>query len=391
MLSEHATEWLGYPVENFDPEGGTPDYRNKVYRIASEYDGDPLTDLLGRFLDGPGSQENPAIILGMFGGDDMQADSGPVVEALVAVRDRLPKLRGIFLGDIISEECEISWINQSNVSPLFRAYPNLEHFRVRGTNGLELGEIHHAKLKSLVIESGGLDVGVLREAVVEDLPGLEHLEIWLGSDNYGGNITLSDLEPVLSGKRFPKLKYLGLRDSEFQDEIAAAIARAPILARLETLDLSLGTLSDEGAAVGAGTRDDVQLQLRLDAAQAPRTNLRQPRRRFVTREEQRGRTFAGSRRRQQAERFEVTGRAHQRRPQRSRSTRRRSSTSVLGWSGPRKKSAPAIRPSLAQRADQASVSTRLNSTEAPRNFRCSRPRSSRNVRLPSGHRATFSR
>ena len=139
------------------------------------------------------------------------------------------------------------------MSPLFRAYPNLEHFRVRGTNGLILGEIHHAKLKSLVIESGGLDVGVLRDAVTEDLPGLEHLEIWLGSDNYGGNITLSDLEPVLSGKRFPKLKYLGLRDSEFQDEIAAAVARAPILPRLETLDLSLGTLSDEGAAALLGS------------------------------------------------------------------------------------------------------------------------------------------
>ncbi len=253
MSCEHATEWLGYPVEDYDPEGGTPDYRRKVYRIASQYDGDPLTDVLARFLDHPDSRETPAIILGMFGGDDMSADSAPVVEALVAARDRLPKLRGIFLADIISEECEISWINQCDVSPLFRAYPNLEHFRVRGTNGLTLGEIHHAKLKSLVIESGGLDVGVLREAVAEDLPGLEHLEIWLGSESYGGNVSLSDLEPVLSGKKFPRLKYLGLRDSEIQDEIAAAVARAPILARLETLDLSLGTLSDEGAAALLGS------------------------------------------------------------------------------------------------------------------------------------------
>ncbi len=246
MISEHATEWLGYPVEVYDPTGSTPDYRNKVYRLASDYDAtEPLTDLLTRFLDGPGSAETPALIFGLYGEHDNT--SAPVVEALVAMRERLPKLRGIFLGDIISEENEISWIQQSDVSPLFRAYPNLEHFRIRGTNSLELGELHHAKLKSLVIESGGLDVDVLREAVSEDLPALEHLEIWLGSENYGGNVALSDLEPVLSGKKFPKLKYLGLRDSEIQDEIAAAIARAPILARLETLDLSLGTLSDEGA------------------------------------------------------------------------------------------------------------------------------------------------
>lgn len=252
MISEHTAEWLGYPVEVYDPTGGTPDYRNKVYRLALDYDATkPLTDLLAQFLDGPDSGQTPALIFGLYGEHD--STPAPVIEALIAMRERLPNLRGIFLGDIISEENEISWINQCDVSPLFRAYPNLEHFRIRGTNGLVLGEIHHAKLKSLVIESGGLDVDVLRDAVSEDLPALEHLEIWLGSENYGGNVSLSDLEPVLSGKKFPKLKYLGLRDSEIQDEIAAAIARAPILARLETLDLSLGTLSDEGAAALLGS------------------------------------------------------------------------------------------------------------------------------------------
>ena len=248
MILEHATEWLGYPVELYDPAGSTPDYRNKIYRLALEYDAtEPLTDLLARFLDHPDSVETPALIFGLYGEPD--STPAPVIEALVALRGRVPNLRGIFLGDIVSEENEISWINQSDVSPLFRAYPNLEHFRIRGTNSLVLGEIHHARLKSLVIESGGLDVGVLRDAVSEDLPALQHLEIWLGSDGYGGNVTLEDLEPVFSGAKFPKLKYLGLRDSEMQDEIAAAIARAPILSRLETLDLSLGTLTDEGAAV----------------------------------------------------------------------------------------------------------------------------------------------
>lgn len=250
MISEHATEWLGYPVELYDPnERKTPDFRHKIYRIASAYDGPALTEVFTRFLAYPESRETPAIIFGMFGGDDMETTCAPLVEKLVSVRGRLPNLRGIFIGDILSEECEISWINQSDVSPLFRAYPKLEHFRIRGTNGLTLGEIHHARLKSLVIESGGLDVDVLRDAVSEDLPALEHLEIWLGSENYGGNVSLEDLEPVLSGRKFPRLKYLGLRDSELQDEIAAAVAASPILARLETLDLSLGTLTDEGASV----------------------------------------------------------------------------------------------------------------------------------------------
>jgi len=58
---------------------------------------------------------------------------------------------------------------------------------------------------------------------------------------------VADLEPLLDGQRFPKLHYLGLRDSDIADEIAAAAASAPILDRIRTLDLSLGTLGDEGA------------------------------------------------------------------------------------------------------------------------------------------------
>lgn len=207
MLSEHSTEWLGYPVELYDPnERKTPDFRHKIYRITSEYDGPALTEVFTRFLAYPESRETHAIIFGRFGGDDMETTCAPLVEKLVSVSGRLPNLRGIFIGDILSEECEISWINQSDVSPLFRAYPKLEHFRIRGTNGLTLGEIHHARLKSLVIESGGLDVDVLRDAVSEDLPALEHLEIWLGSENYGGNVSLEGLEPVLSGRKFPPVE-----------------------------------------------------------------------------------------------------------------------------------------------------------------------------------------
>jgi hypothetical protein len=53
----------------------------------------------------------------------------------------LTNLRAIFLGDITYEENEISWIEQSDVSPLLRAYPALEVSRVRGGNSLEFSKI----------------------------------------------------------------------------------------------------------------------------------------------------------------------------------------------------------------------------------------------------------
>jgi hypothetical protein len=70
----------------------------------------------------------------------------------------------------------------------------------------------------------------------------------LGDDGYGATATVDDLQPVLSGNLFPKLTYLGLRNSEIVDDIAKALIKAPILDRIVMLDLSMGILSDEGGA-----------------------------------------------------------------------------------------------------------------------------------------------
>jgi hypothetical protein len=93
-----------------------------------------------------------------------------------------------------------------------------------------------------------LGAAVTRAAIGADLPTLEHLELWLGTPEYGGDTAIADLEPLLSGTRFPSLRYLGLRDSAIADQIAFAIAQSPVLDRIRVLDLSLGTLGDEGAA-----------------------------------------------------------------------------------------------------------------------------------------------
>jgi hypothetical protein len=81
-----------------------------------------------------------------------------------------------------------------------------------------------------------------------DLPALSHLELWLGTDTYGGDANVEDLTPILSGANTPALTYLGLRNAEIIDLLAAAVAAAPVVARVRTLDLSMGMLSDVGAA-----------------------------------------------------------------------------------------------------------------------------------------------
>jgi hypothetical protein len=146
-----------------------------------------------------------------------------------------------------TREAEISWLNQCDWAPAIHALPNLEEFVVRGGNGLRLQGLRHAKLRSLTIQSGGLGAETVRDLAGADLPELRNLTIWLGSDGYGADFTVEDLRPILDGKVFPKLEFLGLMNSEKADELATAIAGAAILDRLCGLDLSKGTLGDEGA------------------------------------------------------------------------------------------------------------------------------------------------
>ena len=246
-IYEHLTALAGKPVVDWAPDKLDPSHT--TYRISLSYEdeGAQWTDRFASFLDAVPNERITGLVVGAW--EEMFEDgaSATIVEALVVARHRLPNLRTLFFGDIISEECEISWIRQTDISPLFDAYPKLEYFCVRGAEGLQLGALHHQNLKSLIIQSGGLDAAITRATIKADLPALEHLELWLGTPEYGGDTAIADLEPLLAGTRFPRLRYLGLRDSEIADQIAVAIVQAPILERIRVLDLSLGTLSDEGA------------------------------------------------------------------------------------------------------------------------------------------------
>jgi len=252
MASYHnVTEFAGKVVVDWDPAETVTDPADPIYRIALDYEsgqrGTTWPDKFSAFLEHSASKGATGLVVGIWESWTRQQElADRVVEAIVSAREKLPDLTAIYFGDIVSEECEISWIAQTDVSPLFTAYPALEYFIVRGGNGLSLGTPRLPALRSLVVETGGMSAEIVHSISKSDLPALEHLELWLGDSSYGATSTVEDLEPILSGRLFPNLKYLGLRDSEFSDDIAAALVTAPILERLEILDLSMGTLSDKG-------------------------------------------------------------------------------------------------------------------------------------------------
>jgi hypothetical protein len=249
-ISDHEERFAGKRIVNWAPGAPLPDPAASAIRLALDWDlyekGEKLPAWVERLAAAPRAGEIEALVIGAWDFESSH-DSREIVEALVSARGKLRRLSAVFLGDITFEEQEISWIQQSDVSPILRAFPELEELRVRGGTGLALERPDHARLRKLVIETGGLPAEVVRSVAKADLPALRHLELWLGSESYGADATPADVAPILGGALLPSLRYLGLRDSEIADDLAAAVATAPILSRVRVLDLSLGTLGDVGA------------------------------------------------------------------------------------------------------------------------------------------------
>ncbi|MFD9690817.1 STM4015 family protein [Kitasatospora sp. NPDC059088] len=249
-VSHHLKHFHELPIHEFAPDDTRhrPAAGEVAWRLALEYDAKHGFEELWRsFL----QSVDPAGVRALVIGPWWQGGYSPVrvaVEAMAAAADRLPALEAVFLGDVTFDECEISWLEMGDVTPLLTAFPRLASLTVRGSMDLCLLPVRHDRLTSLCFESGGLPATVVRAVAGSELPALERLELWLGVDEYGGDTTLDDLAPFLDGSRLPRLRHLGLQNSEFQDEIAAALAHAPVVARLESLSLSMGVLSDEGAA-----------------------------------------------------------------------------------------------------------------------------------------------
>lgn len=96
-----------------------------------------------------------ALPIGPWGEDDYSV-LAPVVELLVSSVDRFPDLRALFLGDVVGEECEVSWLAMCDITPVLEAFPLLEELTVRGGgDGVpeeakpELRPVRHGALKSL--------------------------------------------------------------------------------------------------------------------------------------------------------------------------------------------------------------------------------------------------
>ncbi|TRV74743.1 leucine-rich repeat domain-containing protein [Streptomyces sp. 130] len=251
---DHPCSFHHLPVFTL-PEPGDdrplPAADSTAWRLDCGWEGQEFAPLWQHFLATVDPAEVRALVIGPWW-PGHYTSLAPVVELITSDAARFPALRALFLADVVGEECEVSWLRMCDITPVLRAFPRLEELVVRGGGGgadekaLELHPVRHEALKALRFESGGLPGHVVRAVGACELPALERLELWLGSQWYSGDATVADLDPLLSGGGFPRLRHLGIQNSEIQDEIAAAVASAPVVAQLDFLALSMGTLSDTG-------------------------------------------------------------------------------------------------------------------------------------------------
>jgi uncharacterized protein (TIGR02996 family) len=207
--------------------------------FGGEDEDDPSHAQLAAFLALPAARFLQKLRLGPTAHDEELS----MDELAIAIDEaRPPCLRTLYLGD--TSDWDIS--STSTRMPHSASIPQMRELTIHGGQVTLDEEIDLPNLTSFTVETGGLDAASLSAIATARWPKLESLEIWFGDPNYGASGGVDDIKQILAGTDLPALRHLGLRNCSFADELATALAVAPILPRLRSLDLSMGNLSDRG-------------------------------------------------------------------------------------------------------------------------------------------------
>lgn len=213
--------------------------------------------MIDEILADPELSELEELVIGCWG-ESWDNGAQPIVDGIVEYSDKFSQIKSLFIGDMDYEECEVSWIEQADYGKLWAALPNLEKLTLKGSTNLSLGDIQHENLKSLEIICGGLPKEVIAGIGEAKLPALESLKLYIGVEDYGFDGNIEDIANMLMNSDFPNLKTLGIKDSEIQDDVAKVVTKSKYMSQIEILDLSLGTLTDEGGQVLLDTLPDYE-------------------------------------------------------------------------------------------------------------------------------------
>ncbi len=250
LIKKHKQALFGALAEleeNGDDKGMTVEWQfgfmKKVALRGEMFDdgdgGDPAEDL-ANLLDLPAARFIQGLELGPFPGEE-EMSLQPFIDVLEE-KKAPATLRELYLGKI--GDWDISSTSTGDFEPLAKLFPKLERLTLHAGN-ISLGKnVSLPELKELTIETGGLSKDDIKQICALKAPKLERLSIWFGAEEYGASGGLKDIQPILSGTAFPKLKHLGIMNCEWVDEAVKELPKSKILKQLTSLDLSMGCISD---------------------------------------------------------------------------------------------------------------------------------------------------
>jgi uncharacterized protein (TIGR02996 family) len=218
-----------------------------IYRVRlshdSYHDGEwkgQCADVLDKVLSHPSGRYVVEFSF-LSNGDPNEDDLQDIIDVLG--KKAPPTTRKITFGDNIDQ---ISWHHTGKLNNLWKGVPNLRVLEME-TGSFEVGKIAAPQLERAIFITGGLTASCGKGIATAAMPKIKHLEIYYGTEDYGGDCSVKEVLPLLQRTDLPKLEYLGLKNSTFANDIARAVVGSNVIKQVKTLDLSLGTMTDEGA------------------------------------------------------------------------------------------------------------------------------------------------
>ena len=101
-------------------------------------------------------------------------------------------------------------------------------------------------LRTLCLRGAGLSRDLLASLARCTFPELDAMELWAGDLEYGWGGAATDFRELLELRRLPRLRHLAVM-TDVADALIPVLAESSVLPALETLDLSCGAATDQGA------------------------------------------------------------------------------------------------------------------------------------------------
>jgi uncharacterized protein (TIGR02996 family) len=269
LLHEHAPAWLGsftrphvhYALEWHRGWITTAALGSTTWDDAMP-EPDELSALYAQLRALPAASLLRTLDFREFGDDDYEPRWDGCLEMLAehGVPESLWRLR---LGR--TGYWDISATSLDDLAPVCTLIPQLRELALE-LGHVNLGPLDLPELRSFELRTGGFTKQNLAAVLAAGWPKLERLALCFGENNYGGDCTAGDVARLLEHAP-PQLVHLGLANAAFTDELVPLLAKRPLLRQLRTLDLPLGTFTDDGAALIVQHADAFGHLARLDISE----------------------------------------------------------------------------------------------------------------------------